>query len=405
MNINAKPEDVGLSTTRLNRIRPWIQSYIDSGKLPGAVVLVARQGRVVFVHTAGNRDIERDQPMTADTIFRIYSMTKPITSVAVMMLYECGEFQLDHPIADYIPEFGVSDVYIGGSGNDMRTEPAQQPISIHHLLTHTSGLTYGVLSDSAVGQLYRDQRTDFALDDGPLHEVVERLAGIPLEFQPGARWNYGVSTDVLGRLVEVISGQPLDEFLSERILSPLAMHDSSFTITPSRLDRFAALYGYVDGDQMSLLQNAESTRYLDKVSTFSGGAGLLSTMADYYRFTEMLRGKGELDGVHLLGRKTVDYMTTNHLSGDLASMGQPVFAETRYDGIGFGLGFSVMLDPTQAQVIGTPGEYAWGGMASTAFWVDPAEDMVVILLTQLMPSSSYPLRRELRVLTYQALID
>jgi CubicO group peptidase (beta-lactamase class C family) len=405
MNINAKPEEVGLSTMRLNRIRPWIQSYIDAGKLPGAIVLVARQGRVAFVHTAGNRNLESNRPMTADTIFRIYSMTKPITSVAVMMLYECGEFQLDDPIADYIPEFDVSDVYVGGNGNNMRTEPAQRPISIHHLLTHTSGLTYGVLSDSAVGQLYRDRHTDFALDDGPLHEVVERLSEIPLEFQPGARWNYGVSTDVLGRLVEVISGQPLDEFLSERILSPLAMHDSSFIITPSRLDRLAALYGYADGDQMSLLENTESTRYLDNVSTFSGGAGLLSTMADYYRFTEMLRGKGELDGVRLLGRKTVDYMTTNHLSGDLASMGQRIFSETRYDGIGFGLGFSVMLDPTQAQVIGTPGEYAWGGMASTAFWVDPAEDMVVILLTQLMPSSSYPLRRELRVLTYQALIE
>ncbi|MDH3379035.1 MAG: beta-lactamase family protein [Gammaproteobacteria bacterium] len=405
MNITAKPEEVGLSTTRLNRIRPWLRSYIDSGKLPGAIVLVARQGQVAFVHTDGNRDIERDQLMTADTIFRIYSMTKPITSVAVMMLYERGEFQLDHPIADYIPELGGLEVIVSGSGDDVRTEPARRPITIHHLLTHTSGLTYSVFSDSALGQLYRDHRTDFALDDGPLREVVGRLAGIPLAFQPGTRWNYGVSTDVLGRLVEVISGQPLDEFFSEQILSPLAMHDSSFTITPDRLDRLAALYGYTDGDRMSLLENTESTRLLDKVSTFSGGAGLLSTMADYYRFAEMLRGKGELDGVRLLGRKTVDYMTTNHLPGDLASMGQPVFSETRYDGIGFGLGFSVMLDPAQAQVIGTPGEYAWGGMASTAFWVDPTEDMVVILLTQLMPSSSYPLRRELRVLTYQALIE
>ena len=240
---------------------------------------------------------------------------------------------------------------------------------------------------------------------GTVADAVARLARLPLLCHPGTAWNYGVSLDVLGRLVEVIADQSLDRFLAERIFQPLGMLDTCFQVPPDKLDRFAALYGPTPQGGIELKESPAQSAFAQNVTLFSGGGGLMSTAGDYFRFTEMLRLKGEFNGVRLLGRKTVDYMTRNHLPGDLADMGQASFSETSYEGVGFGLGFSVMLDPAKAQVMGTPGEYGWGGMASTAFWVDPGEDMTVIFLTQLSPSSTYPLRRELRVLTYQALID
>ena len=403
MQVSCRPEDVGLSTARLKRIRTWMQRYVDQGRLPGALALVARHGEIACLETVGYREVSTDKSMTTDTLFRIYSMTKPITSVALMMLYEAGEFQLDDPVAEYIPAF--REIGVARDAASFDTEPLHQPVTIHQLLTHTSGLTYGVFSDTVVGARYRERRTDFHPNDGALADIVARLCTIPLEFQPGTRWNYGVSTDVLGYLVEVITGQPLDAFFTEQIFVPLAMDDTSFTLSEDRVDRFAALYTCSDSDPMALVESADQSIYTGGVTTFSGGAGLLSTVSDYWRFTEILRRKGELDGVRLLGRKTVEYMTRNHLPADLAAMGQPIFAETSYHGIGFGLGFSVMLDPVKARIIGSPGEYAWGGAASTAFWIDPVEDITTIFLTQLTPSSAYPLRRELRVLTYHALID
>jgi len=404
MKVTATPEDVGLSTSRLARLRPWIRRYVDGGMLAGALILVARRGQIGFLDCVGFRDRGTQQPMTLDTLFRIYSMTKPITSVAIMMLYEEGFFQLDDPVGRYIPCFTDMAVYVSGEGEGMRTEPANDRITIHQLLTHTSGLIYS-FAQSPVAELYRSQRTDFGPRDGSLSEVVDRLARLPLACHPGEAWHYGVSTDVLGRLVEVVSGQSYDDFLAQRIFRPLGMEDTSFAVPRDKLHRFAALYGPVEGGGMELVEAPAHSRFLGEVGTLSGGAGLIASAHDYYRFTEMLRRKGELDGVRLLGRKTVEYMTSNQLPGDLAEMGQPSFNETTFEGVGFGLGFSVMLDPAKAKVLGTPGEYAWGGMASTAFWIDPLEDMTVIFMTQLTPSDAYPLRRELRVLSYQALID
>ncbi|MBW2409116.1 MAG: beta-lactamase family protein [Deltaproteobacteria bacterium] len=399
-----KPEDVGLSSARLELIQPWIQTYLDAGKLPGATIFVARHGKAAYCKTFGLRDVETNQPMQTDTILRFYSMTKPITAVALLMLYEEGHFQLDDPVAEFIPGFKDLRVYVSGDVDDMVTEPLCQQMTLHHLLTHTSGLTYGFGEEGPIPKLYQKHHTDFDDQDGPLEAVVERLAKIPLQFQPGKRWNYGVSFDVLGRVVEVVSGQPLDRFFQERIFKPLNMVDTGFAIPHDKVHRFASLYERIEEENLSLLEAPGNSTLVDTVETFSGGGGLVSTLDDYFRFSEMMRRKGQLDGARLLGRKTVEYMTCNHLPGDLADMGQPVFTETSYEGIGFGLGVSVMLDPARAKVMGSPGEYAWGGYASTAFWTDPREDMTVIFLTQLIPSSAYPIRRELRVLTYQALI-
>ena len=401
----SNPQDVGLSPKRLERIRPWIQRYLDAGKLPGATILVARHGKVVFCESVGFRDLEARQPLRADSILRFYSMTKPITSLALMMLYEQGLFQLDTPVAEFIPSFKDVRVYVSGDHGDMATEPQNNPMTLHHLLTHTSGLTYGVGNPGLIPELYQTHHTDFEPHDGPLKEAVDRLAQIPLEFQPGQRWNYGVSFDVLGRVVEVVSGQPLDTFFNEHIFEPLGMKDTGFAVPRDKLDRFAALYERTAENNLALLESPRNSSMIETVETYSGGAGLVSTLGDYFRFTELLRCKGELHGTRLLGRKTLEYMTANQLPGDLAEMGQPTFNETTYEGIGFGLGVSVMLDPAKAKIMGTPGEYAWGGYASTAFWIDPGEDMTVIFLTQLIPSSAYPIRRELRVLTYQALIS
>lgn len=404
MPVTTVPEDIALSSARLNLIKQWAQRYLDAGKLPGMLVLVARHGEVVFLETFGVRSMESGEPVTEDTIFRIYSMTKPITSVAVMMLYEQGLFQLDEPISRYLPGFTEMEVYIRGEGESIQTELARQPITIHHLLTHTSGLTYGFGNDTPLAELYKSNRTDFNHNDGALAEVVERLCQLPLLFHPGERWGYGVSTDVLARLVEVVSGESFDRFLHDRILQPLRMEDTGFQVPPEKLERLAALYSPTDDGGLELLDAPATSPLGNAISTFSGGAGLASTVGDYFRFTEMLRRKGELDDVRLLGRKTVEYMSCNHLTGDLADMGQPVFSETSFAGIGFGLGFAVMLDPAKAQIMGTPGTYHWGGAASTVFWIDPEEDMSVIFLTQLLPSSTYPIARELRVLTYQALV-
>ena len=405
--INAAPEDVGLCSQRLARIRPWMQSYLDNNKLPGMLVLVARQGKVVFLETLGRRDVAADLPVTLDTLFRFYSMTKPITSVAAMMLYEQGHFQLDDPVSRYLPEFANMQVYAGGEGDNLLLEDIQQPITIQHLLTHTSGLIYGFLSDTPLSALYRSNAIDFnAHHNVTLAEMVTRLADVPLFCQPGSQWNYGVSTDVLGRLVEVISGQSLAEYFAEHIFTPLGMIDTAFHVSEEKRPRFAALYGPGENQALLLLDDPQTSHFVGSdVSLYSGGGGLVSTVSDYFRFTELLRRKGEFDGVRLLSRKTVEYMTCNHLPGDLAALGQPSFNETTFEGIGFGLGFSVTLDPAKAKVMGSAGEYAWGGFASTAFWIDPVEDMTVIFLTQLAPSSTYPIRRELRILTYQALID
>jgi CubicO group peptidase (beta-lactamase class C family) len=411
-----KPEDLGLSTDRLARIGPFFEDrYVRTGRLPGVLTAVARRGQLAHLSCSGPRDVATGAPLALDTIFRIYSMTKPIASVALMTLYEEGRFQLDDPVSRFIPEFADLRVWDDGTPLAFRTTYPERPMQVRDLLTHTSGLTYGFMGRHPVDALYRrigvEGRAVLAPMEGEpsldLAEMVARLAELPLQFSPGTRWNYSVSTDVCGRLVELLSGEPLDRFLASRLFEPLGMVDTGFMVTDEQADRLAACYSRTPGDGLAVVDSAATSSYRTMPTFLSGGGGLVSTAADYLRFALMLLNGGELDGARVLGRKTVEYMTINHLptGGDLASMGQRVFSETTYEGIGFGLGFSVMLDPARAAVVGSAGEYAWGGAASTMFWVDPREELVGLLLTQLLPSSSYPLRREMKALTYQALID
>ncbi|TNC12514.1 beta-lactamase family protein [Methylobacterium terricola] len=382
-----------------------MRGYVEAGKLPGLSVTVARRGQVVFSRQEGLRDLARGLPMEHDTIVRIYSMTKPLTSVAILMLYEEGRFQLDDPITRTLPEFRGMRVLTGGSRLRPETVPAERDITFRDLLTHTSGLSYGFMDATLVDRMYREEGVDFQTAETSLADVVAKAARQPLLAQPGAEWNYSIATDVLGHLVAVIAGQPFDDFLRERIIRPLGMVDTDFHVPADKITRFASNYALGEGGRLTLIDDARDGRYARPRTVPSGGGGLVSTAADYARFCRFILGGGALDGVRLLGTKTVDLMTANHLRGDLAEMGQPRFSESSYAGIGFGLGFSVMLDPAKAQILGTPGEVAWGGAASTAFWIDPAEDLFVIMLTQLMPSSTWPIRRELRVLTYAAITD
>ena len=391
----------GFDTARLARIGRHIDAYVDDGRLPGALCLVSRRGEEAFFHACGQRDVERKLPMQRDTVVRFYSMTKPIASVALMMLYEEGRFQLDDPVSRSIESWQEMRVFAAGDADHYATEAPVAPVTIKHLLTHTSGLTYGFAGQHPVDVLY--QRAN--VNGGTLDEMTAKLADIPLKFQPGSRWNYGVSTDVCGYLVQKFSGLPLDEFVAERITRPLGMRDSGFQVQPGGEGRFAACYQHVAPLAKRLQDDPEGSRYLRRPTFLSGGGGMVGTLDDYHRFATMLLNKGELGGERLLGRKTVEYMATNHLPGnvDLAAMGQPVFTETSYEGIGFGLGFSVVVDPAAANVLDSVGEFAWGGAASTYFWIDPVEEIIIVFLTQLLPSSTYPIRRELKTLVYQAL--
>ncbi|MDE2517563.1 MAG: beta-lactamase family protein [Rhodospirillales bacterium] len=401
--IEARPESVDVDPTRLARIDAWREQQVASGRLAGLATLMLRRGRVIHAGCAGLADRARNRPWNAETICRIYSMTKPLTSLAVLMLYEEGRFQLDDPIARFLPAFGAMRVFVGGSFGAMQTEPALRDITFRDLLTHTAGLTYGFMDSSPVDALYRARGLDFQTSDKTLAELVDLAASLPLLAQPGSAWNYSIATDVLGHLVAVISGQSFADFLQTRILGPLGMRDTGFHVPDAKAARFAGLYMRTADENLLLIDDAETGIFRKERACASGGGGLVSTMADYLRFCRMMLNGGSLDGVRFLGRKTLELMTANHLNGDMAAMGQPRFSESPYTGIGFGLGFSVMLDPARAQILGSPGEYAWGGAASTAFWIDPKEELAVILLTQLLPSSTWPLRRELRVLSYQAL--
>ncbi|GJD44403.1 hypothetical protein AFCDBAGC_2270 [Methylobacterium cerastii] len=403
--IDGRPHEVGVDPGRLERIDGWMRDLVAQGKLAGLSVSVARRGRTVFRRAHGFADLARKTPFTTDTVTRIYSMTKPLTSVAVMQLYEEGRFQLDDPVSRFLPEFSEMRVATGGNRAKLETEPARRPITIRDLLTHTGGLTYGFMESTLVDALYRQQGADFLRPDASLAEVVATVAKLPLLSQPGEAWNYSVSTDVLGHLVAVVSGRDFADYLREAVIAPLGMVDTDFFVRPENLGRFAANYVYDRSRTLTLYDDAVETTFAKPPAIAGGGGGLVSTASDYMRFCRFILNRGELDGVRLLGRKTVELMTMNHLPGDLAAIGTPRFAESSYHGIGFGLGFSVMLDPAKAQIVGTPGEVAWGGMASTAFWIDPAEDLAVVLLTQLVPSSALPIRKELRVLTYAALVD
>ena len=399
------PESAGICPNRLARVSNWLQRWVDSGRLPCLVVAIARRDRLVYLEMGGHRDVEAKTRVERDTLFRIYSMTKPITTCAAMMLYEEGAFQLDDPIAEYIPAFACTEVYAGGDRDNLRTEPLQRPITVHDLMTHTSGMTYAFQRETPVDAYYRRHKVEFNANLAPLDVLCERTAAAPLLFQPGARWNYGVSTDVLGRLVEIWSGLSLREFFLRRIFQPLGMADTAFEVPQDKLQRLAACYEPAEGGGLARTDGVADSRFAEPAVTLSGGGGLVSTVDDYMRFTHALLRGGRFQGERILGRMSVELMMRNHLPGDLADMGQPRFSEMPFHGIGFGLGGSVLLNPAKARILGSEGEFAWGGMASTAFWVDPAEDLTVVLLTQLIPSSTYPIRRQLRTLVYQALVD
>ena len=412
LTIEVDAAEAGLDAERLKRVDAHFAGYVADGRLPGWLLTVRRHGRLAHVARCGSRDLEAGLPVTDDTVWRIYSMTKPVTSVAAMMLYEEGRLALTDPVAAFIPAFNDVRVYAGGSDLKQQTVPATEPIRIWHLLTHTAGLTYGFHRVHPVDAQYRAAGFEWGTPPGTdLARACDLWAGFPLLFQPGTEWNYSVATDVLGRVVEVASGQRLDEFFADRIFGPLAMTDTAFWARPAVQPRLAALYTPGKDGQAARL-DALGRGTLKEPRMLSGGGGLVSTAADYDRFTQMLLHRpgspaGELDGSRLLSPRTVGYMARNHLPGgvDLETFGRPLFAEAPFRGIGFGLGFAVMIDPVPGKVTGSAGEISWGGAASTVFWVDQEADLTVSFFTQLLPSSTYPIRAELRQLIYQALTD
>ncbi|HET6288140.1 MAG TPA: serine hydrolase domain-containing protein [Amycolatopsis sp.] len=408
LKVDVDPAEVGFDAERLRRIDKHFDGYLERNRIPGYLAVVARNGKVAHLASNGQRDIEAGLPVETDTIWRVYSMTKPVTSVAAMMLVEAGLIDLKDPISRWLPEFSAPRVFAGGSPVKHATVPAAEPIRLWHLLTHTAGLTYGFHRTHPVDALYREAGFDLGTAPGlDLAGVSEAIARLPLLFQPGSEWNYSVATDILGRLIEVVSGQSLDAFFAERIFTPLGMHETGFQAAAGDLDRLAALYVPHPVTKEPFRHDELGNVGRVAPSCFSGGGGLVSTAGDFHRFARMLVRGGELDGVRLLGPRTVRLMATNHLPGgvDLETCGRSGFSEAPYDGFGFGLGFSVLDDPVKAKTLASAGEFAWGGAASTAFWVDPDEDVTVLFFTQLLPSSTYPIRVELRNLVYQALLD
>ncbi|SCX40595.1 CubicO group peptidase, beta-lactamase class C family [Klenkia marina] len=404
LTVENDPAAAGLDATRLARLDARLARWVDGGQLPGFLVTVSRHGDLVHVGARGHRDVEAGLPVTPDTIWRIYSMTKPVTSVAAMSLYEEGAFELTDPISRWLPEFAEPRVYVAGSSARPVTEPATEPIRIWHLLTHTAGLTYGFHHTHPVDAMYRAAGHEWGTPPGAdSAEVSRQWAALPLVFQPGSEWNYGVSTDVLGRLVEVVAGKPLDEVFAERVFGPLGMTETSFGLRP---DDDPALLARLYAPGLTPLAAFEPAAK-QKPAFLSGGGGLVSTAGDYLKFVEMLRAGGAApDGRRVLGSRTVAHMVRNHIPGgaDLETYGRPLFAETPLRGVGFGLGFSMVLDPARYGTVASVGDYSWGGAASTAFYVDPVEDLVVTFYTQLLPSSTLPIRGYLRSLVHQALL-
>lgn len=394
----------GFDPIRLARLDKHFSRHVDDGRLAGWQLGLSSGAEVVHEAAYGWRDREAGRTVESDTIWRIASMTKPITSVAAMTLWEEGAFELTDPISRWLPEFEDMRVYVKGHDHTMVTVPATEPIRVWHLLTQTSGLTAGFMRTSIVDQLYREAGYELGAPAGhDLAACVADWARLPLLFQPGTAWAYGVSTDVLGRLVELWTGQSLDVAFANRVLDPLGMTDTAFFCDPSKKGRLAALY-YAGDDGQALRSPANEIPLDTMPAVLSGGGGLLSTLRDYLRFTRMLAGGGELDGTRLLSPRTVRLMASNHLGADLATMSTGGFAETTFDGVGFGLGFAVLEDPRMSHSPASPGEFYWGGIFSTGFWVDPVDAISCVFMTQLMPSSFHPIRSQLRQHVYSSLI-
>ncbi len=397
----------GMSSRRLGLIDDHIErNYIDTGKFTGSLVGIYRKGRLVHDSTMGLMDRERKKPVEWDTVFRIFSMTKPVTSVALMMLFEKGLIQLDDPVYRYISSFRKLEVYVSGVDGSFETRAPDRSLTIKDLLSPQSGFTYDFLKENEIDAAYSSRGIGSATQKD-LASLIDSLSDLPLLFSPGDRWNYSVSTDVCGHLVELISGQSLDTFFYENIFEPLGMSDTGFYVPAVDIPRFSANYLYNLNGLPKLLDDPLKSRFIKRPSFLSGGGGLVSTAEDYLSFCRMILGGGELNGNRILSRKTIDLMSANHLTGgvDLAEVASGRWSETSYQGMGFGLGFSVVKDPSMTLVPGSVGELAWGGMANTAFWIDPLEDMAVVFMTQLVPSGIYNIRRELRTLVYSAIED
>ncbi|MCH8334005.1 beta-lactamase family protein [Candidatus Sumerlaeota bacterium] len=409
-----KPEHVGLSSKRLERIDKLMKRYVNEKRISGALGLIARHGEVVYLNTWGESDREAGKPMTPDTIFRIYSMSKPITSVAVMILHEEGRFMLTDPVAKFLPELAnmtvmTEDADPSSGGSVVREFAASNPITIQDLLRHTAGLTYGLFGNTRVDQMYRERGV--LLEDRDIAETVAKLGKLPLLFEPGTTWHYSVAVDVLGRLIEVVSGQGFDEFLKQRIFDPLEMNDTGFFVPPEKLDRFAQLYapkgtqqdaeawlrGVTSVDEIVPADPSVSDGFVRPPTHQSGGGGMVSTAGDYLRFCQLMLNGGELEGVRILSRKSVELMTTDHLGDIPMGLGRT--------GYGFGLGFAVAVDQGQIGTLGSVGEYNWGGAAGTRFWVDPKEDLIGIFMVQIIPHTGLNFGTEFKLLTYQAIAD
>jgi CubicO group peptidase (beta-lactamase class C family) len=397
---------VGFDPDRLSRIDDLFRGYVDDGRLVGWQILISRDRQLVHASTYGWRDRDAEIEWTDDSVVRLYSMSKPITSVAAMVLYEQGAFELKDPVSRFIPSFADARVYRGGSHLKPVTEGLTSPMTIWHLLTHTSGLTYGFHERHVTDAIYRSRGYVAGGPEGAdLAACCEDWASMPLAFQPGEEWNYGVSTDVLGRVIEVASGMSLDRFLDERVLGPLGMVDTGFSVRADHEHRVARLYGPDGVDGRAEISPFESSPEMRDF--LSGGGGMWGTAADYLRFCHFMLNRGELDGRRVLGSRTVDYMVRNHLPGgaDLEQFGRPLLPETFFDGMGFGLGFSVTTDAVANKVLSSTGEFAWGGAASTEFWCDPLEGIAAVFVTQLRPGNGYPISTQLKQLVYQALVD
>ena len=403
----AKPGNHGLDADRLDAIDAFLKErYLDSGKLPHVQLLLAHEGKIVHFYSAGKAREEGENAIDEASLFRIASMTKPITSIAFMMLVEQGKVAVDTPVHHVLPEFKGLGVYNGGGGGvPFQTKPTSEPMRMVDLLRHTSGLTYGFQNRTNVDAAYRESKMENWHGGLDLDGFIGALGTLPLEFSPGDSWNYSVSTDVLGAVVARVSGQTLDAFFRDHIFAPLKMDDTFFQVPADKIDRLTDCYTFVPGKGRVMYDAGAKSAWSRMPKLVSGGGGLVSSALDYHRFNTMLLNGGELDGARIVGRKTIDLMTTNHLPGgsDLATMSKSLFSEAANAGTGFGLGFAVNMNVAKSMVPGSAGEYYWGGMFSTAFFVDPVERLSMVFMTQMSPSNVYPIRRELKTMIYSAL--
>lgn len=384
-------------------IRDWMRSNHERGRIAGSSILLAQNGRILMQHAEGKMSLARDLPYKIDTLTRIYSMTKPVTSVVFVQLVQEGLLSLKQPVSDFLPEFSQFHALINGAERIDQTEPAPAP-TLFQLMVHTSGLTYG-FNTGLLADHYRDHHIHFEPESGGLQATVKRVAQQPLAFQPGTRWEYSVGIDILGAVIERVTGKPLDKVFQERIFDPLGMQDTFFTVPESRLPELADCYVFEPDDPLKLFDLGEKSVFGPrKDRTFAGGGGLVSTLHDYFRFAEMLRLAGSIEGVEILPTSTVQKMKRNHLGCEIAEMGPTSFAEMPMGGVGFGLGGAVVLDPKRSGMAGSVGDFGWGGMAGTYFWIDPVTQVTCIFFTQLIPSGAHPLRSELKALVHSAFV-